>query len=206
MDVDALQNTNPKLHLRRILVAEPSSWDRRQLSSMMRSFGATEIQNVGDGFEALETLDHSGADIALIGENLPGLTGRELVKAIRQHQRPDVCRMPIIFIVNHVCRRDMQEIARLGVHEVVCKPFSTRTLMDRVNWALTIPRPFINIDGYFGPEPRSTFWKHAVKPRQDKKLKSLSIKTGEARGGKQQKPGKRETPAKQAEDNDIVEL
>ncbi|MCB1477360.1 MAG: response regulator [Tepidamorphaceae bacterium] len=151
-----------RLNRYNFLIAESNSWDRRQLASMLRAAGAMNIQHAGDGSEALEAVAQQVPDIAIIGEKLAFLSGRELVSAIRDHESKPINHMPILFIVSKISRKGMTELARLGVHEVLCKPFSTKTLIDRIYWTLMVPRPFIRIRGYFGPEPRGKFWKHVV--------------------------------------------
>ena len=144
------------------LIAESNSWDRRQLSSMLRAAGAMNIQHAHDGSEALEAIEQQVPDVVIIGERLAFLSGRELVSAIRRHEARPINHMPILFVVSKVSRLGMRELARIGVHEVLCKPFSTKTLVDRIYWTLMVPRPFIRIRGYFGPEPRGKFWKQVV--------------------------------------------
>ena len=146
----------------RFLLAESNTWDRRQISAMLRAAGAVDIQHANDGSEALETIVQQAPDIAIIGERLSFLSGRELVSAIRDHESKPINHMPVLFIVSKISRKGMTELARLGVHEVLCKPFSTQTLIDRIYWTLMVPRPFIRTRGYFGPEPRGKFWKQVV--------------------------------------------
>ncbi|HEY0571033.1 MAG TPA: response regulator, partial [Enterovirga sp.] len=65
--------------------------------------------------------------------------------------RPDV---PIIMLTGHGDRWRVVEAARVGVHEYLLKPVSTKALLARIMSVLTNPRPFVQYDGYYGPAPR----------------------------------------------------
>ena len=64
---------------------------------------------------------------------------------------PDV---PIIMLTGHGDRWRVVEAARLGVHEYLLKPVSTKALLERIVAVLGKPRPMVQLDGYYGPTPR----------------------------------------------------
>lgn len=151
-----------KLNHLRILVAEGNQWDRRQINSMLRAFGAVDVLNTRDGAKTLETVETQVPDVIIISGGLSLLSGPEVVRLIRHHKSKSINHLPIVFIANVVRRGEMQMIARLGVHEVVCKPFSTKSLIDRIYWSKIVPRPFVRTKTYFGPQPRTRFWEEAL--------------------------------------------
>ena len=46
------------------------------------------------------------------------------------------------------------EAARLGVHEYLLKPVSTKALLERIAAVLIKPRKMVQLDRYYGPTPR----------------------------------------------------
>ena len=61
------------------------------------------------------------------------------------------------------------EAAKLGAHEYLLKPVSTKALLERIAAILTIPRPFITLDGYYGPAPRTLFNRDQARPASAQK-------------------------------------
>ena len=62
--------------------------------------------------------------------------------------------MPIILLTGHGDRWRVIEAARLGVHEYLLKPVSTKALIDRIVAVLVKPRKMVQLDDYYGPTPR----------------------------------------------------
>ena len=48
----------------------------------------------------------------------------------------------------------MVEAARIGAHEYLLKPVSTKALQDRIVAIIGRPRPTVTLEGYYGPLPR----------------------------------------------------
>ena len=153
---------NIRLTHYRLLVVEGNPWDRRQIASMLRAFGATDIHFAYTGREAMHTIENLLPDMVIIAERLTDISGAKVVKLIRRHKARPVNHIPILFVVSSVSKSGIESIARLGVHELICKPFSTKTLIDRIYWTLMVPRSFVRTRSYFGPEPRTRFWESAL--------------------------------------------
>jgi hypothetical protein len=49
----------------------------------------------------------------------------------------------------------VEEAARVGAHEFLLKPVSTKALHDRILAVVSKPRPTVKLDGYYGPAPRT---------------------------------------------------
>lgn len=133
--------TSRLLSGKRCLLAEANLHERRQVTSVLRGSGITHTQSYSNGIDALEDIALNEFHFAIVSENLDGLNGRELVSMIRRHKLKTVNQIPIIFMKSAIRKRDVAEIARCGVHEVVAKPFSARILLDRIRWATAMPRP-----------------------------------------------------------------
>ena len=64
---------------------------------------------------------------------------------------PDI---PIIMLSGHGDRWRVVEAARIGAHEYLLKPVSTKALHDRIVAINGRPRPTVTLEGYYGPLPR----------------------------------------------------
>jgi len=53
-------------------------------------------------------------------------------------------------------KRDVETARDLGVHDVICRPVSPRTVTIKLRAALVAPRPFIAAPSFFGPDRRAT--------------------------------------------------
>ncbi|MBX9842856.1 MAG: response regulator [Xanthobacteraceae bacterium] len=69
----------------------------------------------------------------------------------------------------HGDRWRVVEAAKLGAHEYLLKPVSTRALHERIAAILTVPRPFITLDNYYGPAPRTLFNRDEGRPASAQK-------------------------------------
>jgi CheY-like chemotaxis protein len=50
-----------------------------------------ETLEAGDGFEALQTMTDSDVDVLITDDEMPGLTGRELIGIVRKHRAIGHC-------------------------------------------------------------------------------------------------------------------
>ena len=99
------------------------------------------------------------------------LTGLALIAALAgcatspgEFPAPDV---PIIILSGHGDRWRVVEAARVGAHEYLLKPVSTKALQDRIIAILARPRPTVQLDGYYGPAPRRLVVLDAEKAEPD---------------------------------------
>ena len=82
------------------------------------------------------------------------LDGPAFVSMVRTPGEFPVPDVPIIMLTGHGDRWRVIEAARVGVHEYLLKPVSTKALLDRIASVLTMARRIVHLDGYYGPAPR----------------------------------------------------
>jgi CheY-like chemotaxis protein len=58
-------------------------------------------------------------------------------------------------VVPRARKRDVETARDLGVHDVICRPISPRTVMKKLSDVLNAPRPFIAAPSFFGPDRRA---------------------------------------------------
>ena len=94
------------------LVADDSVAVRRLLCARLRQDGC-EVGEAADGFDALQQLADSTPDVLIVDDVLPGLSGVELVWALRS--RDELGALKILFLVEY--RSGLRRAALAGLSE-----------------------------------------------------------------------------------------
>jgi two-component system response regulator BaeR len=109
-----------------ILVVEDESDLSAIISDYVRAAGfAAEV--IGDGREALASVQRNSPELIVLDIMLPGLDGVALCKAVRAFS--DV---PIIMVTAKVQEIDRLLGLEIGADDYLCKPFSPRELVARI--------------------------------------------------------------------------
>jgi two-component system response regulator RegX3 len=110
----------------RILVVEDEESYRDPLTYQLTREGF-EVVAAANGVDALAAYDDGGADMVLLDLMLPGLSGTEVCRALRQ--RGDV---PVIMLTAKDSEIDKVVGLELGADDYVTKPYSFRELLARM--------------------------------------------------------------------------
>ncbi|MEM8877351.1 MAG: response regulator [Pseudomonadota bacterium] len=135
--------------------ATDSLFQRGIVPGILRSAGATRVNTPRTDDELADLLAAGVVDVVIVDSDFEGATGLEIVRSIRQSTSSDVAFLPIIYLMANPTRNGVIDAAQAGVHEIVTKPYSARSLLDRLYWPVRFPRQFIRSDTYFGPAPRT---------------------------------------------------
>ena len=125
---------------RRILVAEDDDCLRRFMSMGLSCNGFT-VQGASDGEQAWEALLHQHYDLLVTDNEMPRLTGIDLIKRIRKEDM----RLPVIVASGTFPSESADSIVQLKIAAVLPKPFTILELRDAVRNVLA------SCDGVMGP-------------------------------------------------------
>jgi two-component system chemotaxis response regulator CheY len=153
----------------KVLVVDDEQYMRKVVRTMLLAIGAKTVYEAEDGHAGLEAICRHQPDIVIVDWEMPGMDGSTFVRMVRSPQAfpfPDV---PIIMLSGHGDRWRVVEAAKIGAHEYLLKPVSTRALHERIAAILTVPRPFITLDDYYGPAPRRLFNRDEARPASAQK-------------------------------------
>ena len=114
----------------RILVVEDEESFSDALSYMLRKEGF-EVSVCANGPDGLEEYDRSGADLLLLDLMLPGLSGLEVCRQLRQKSV-----VPVIMLTAKDAEVDKVVGLEIGADDYVTKPFSARELVARIRAVL----------------------------------------------------------------------
>lgn len=114
----------------RILIVEDEESLSEPLAYLLGKEGF-DPEVVADGQASLEEFDRAGADLVLLDLMLPGLSGTEVCKALRQRSN-----VPIIMLTAKDTEIDKVLGLELGADDYVTKPYSSRELVARIRAVL----------------------------------------------------------------------
>ncbi|MEG3614565.1 response regulator transcription factor [Isoptericola haloaureus] len=110
----------------RILVVEDEESYRDPLTYQLTREGY-DVVATSNGHDALERFDDGGADLVLLDLMLPGLSGTEVCRELRQRGE-----VPIIMLTAKDSEIDKVVGLELGADDYVTKPYSFRELLARM--------------------------------------------------------------------------
>ena len=119
---------HPKVH---ILVVEDDPAILDGLRDVL-IFNGYSAEGIADGCQAMETALRGNFDLILLDVMLPGMDGFSICRRIR-HQKP---MQAIIMLTAKGAEADIVAGFKAGADDYVCKPFSLRELMVRVEAVL----------------------------------------------------------------------
>jgi two-component system sensor histidine kinase/response regulator len=86
------------------------------------------VQLVGDGAEALASLEQESFDLLLMDIQMPVIDGLEVCRRIRASERLTGKRLPIVAMTAHVMSGDRERFLEAGMDGYLSKPMRVREL------------------------------------------------------------------------------
>ncbi|MCB1760017.1 MAG: chemotaxis response regulator CheY [Gammaproteobacteria bacterium] len=114
----------------KILVVDDFSTMRRIIKNLLRDLGFTNTQEADDGTTGLPMLQSGNFDFLITDWNMPGMTGLDLLKAVRSDTR--LAKLPVLMVTAESKREQIIEAAQAGVNGYVVKPFTASTLEEKI--------------------------------------------------------------------------
>ncbi len=114
----------------KILVVDDFSTMRRIIKNFLRDLGFNDTHEADDGNSALPVLRSGSFDFLITDWNMPGMTGIDLLKAVRADT--GLARLPVLMVTAESKREQIIEAAQAGVNGYVVKPFTAGTLEEKI--------------------------------------------------------------------------
>lgn len=109
----------------RILLAEDNEINQQVAVELLRSRGY-DVSVAWNGKEALDMLEQSTWDLALMDIHMPNMDGCEAVERIRSDKRYD--RLPIIAMTANTMKNDHDTYYRIGFNDIITKPIDVENM------------------------------------------------------------------------------
>jgi two-component system, chemotaxis family, chemotaxis protein CheY len=137
-----------------ILVVDDNPHMRSIIATVIRGLGVRDIREAADGAAALERLRDTAVDIIITDyamEPLDGLDLTRLIRTARDSRNPET---PVILMTGHADRDTVMAARDAGVNEILVKPVSAKTIIQRLIAVIDQPRSFVRAPKYAGPDRR----------------------------------------------------
>ena len=118
---------------KRIMIVEDER-DMADLVAMRLKREFYEVEVVHDGREALDRIRCNPPDLVLLDIMLPGLSGTEVLRAMRDDPRTSA--VPVVMLTARTEDADVVVGLQLGADDYVTKPFSMSVLIARISAVL----------------------------------------------------------------------
>jgi two-component system phosphate regulon response regulator PhoB len=113
----------------RVLVVDDDSAVQSIVGTMLEASGISAL-GAGSAEEAWSTLAKVEIDLIVLDWSLPGMSGIELCRKLRQDPRSN--ELPILFLTAHSSSDDLVSAFDAGADDFVSKPFRAPELKARV--------------------------------------------------------------------------
>ena len=114
----------------KILVVDDFSTMRRIIRNLLRDLGFENVSEADDGNTALPMLKRGGFDFLVTDWNMPGMTGMELLQAVRADD--GLRSLPVLMVTAEAKREQIIAAAQAGVNGYIVKPFTAVTLKEKI--------------------------------------------------------------------------
>jgi len=114
----------------KILIVDDFSTMRRIIKNLLRDLGFSNTQEADDGQTALPMLQSGNFDFLVTDWNMPGMTGIDLLKAVRADEK--LSTLPVLLVTAEQKREQIVEAAQAGVNGYIVKPFTAEVLKEKI--------------------------------------------------------------------------
>ncbi len=118
----------------KFLIVDDSPTMLRIIRNALNEIGYSEIDEAGDGQEAMEMLESSSPDFVVTDWNMPNMNGVDLARNIRNH--PRYGGLPILMITTRGMKEDVKTAMKAEVNNYIVKPFEPEVLDEKINHCL----------------------------------------------------------------------
>jgi two-component system, chemotaxis family, chemotaxis protein CheY len=124
-----------------ILIADDYALTRDMVRSILKQYGFGNVLAVEDGRRALEKIREMPLDLVICDWNMPGMSGLEVLRAVRADQR--FRKLRFLMLTAESYRENVVEALKAGVSDYMVKPFTAMVLAEKLEslFCPTAPKP-----------------------------------------------------------------
>jgi two-component system chemotaxis response regulator CheY len=115
----------------KILIVDDFSTMRRIIKNLLRDLGFNNTQEADDGNTGLPMLQTGNFDFLITDWNMPGMTGIDLLKAVRADDK--LKNLPVLMVTAEAKKEQIVMAAQAGVNGYIVKPFTAQTLKEKID-------------------------------------------------------------------------
>lgn len=115
----------------KILIVDDFSTMRRIIKNLLRDLGFNNTEEADDGNTGLPKLQSGNYDFLVTDWNMPGMTGIDLLRAVRADER--LKELPVLMVTAEAKKEQIVMAAQEGVNGYIVKPFTAQTLKEKID-------------------------------------------------------------------------
>lgn len=139
--------------LKRVLIADPNAGSTRLISGIIRDVLRSHVWTAPTTDRALKLANNVNPNIIFVEFAADGLDGLGFTRQLRKGEF--TCRKaPVVMVTGHATSTSILAAREAGVHEFLCKPFSLKDLIRRMEAVTLRQRDWVESMDYIGPDRR----------------------------------------------------
>lgn len=142
-----LQNVNA-------LVVDDVPNMRTLIAEILKAVGVRRPREAADGDAAWAILKAEPIDVIFLDLLMKPVGGLEFARRVRTAPDSPNVYVPIVVISGQTTEKAVEEARDAGVNEIVAKPITARTVLERLKLVVEHPRPFVRSGSFVGPDRR----------------------------------------------------
>lgn len=123
--------------MKKILVIDDNSDIRDLISFIFERAGLKVIQSP-DGESGLKELKAKRPHLVLLDATMPGISGLEVLKAIRKNSDKELSRVPVMMLTANSAEEDITRAFEFGASSYIVKPFKKEKILTEVDLMLQL--------------------------------------------------------------------
>ncbi len=137
-----------------VLVLDDSAFFGRLIHQIFRAFGVEAVSITRDPDEAMALVATNRYHLIIADFFLGPHLGSDFVSWIRAAEGEPYQEVPVIMVSAHTDADNVRKMRDCGATEILAKPISPASLLERMELAFSAPRPFVKEEVYKGPDRR----------------------------------------------------
>ena len=121
-----------------LLIVDDNEVNLNLLSRRMLGLDGYTVSTAGGGRQALELIEEKTFDVVLLDLNMPEVSGRDVLMAVRQNY--SLSELPIIMLTAEQDSKAAVDTLQLGANDYVVKPIDFKTLKARIDTQISLKR------------------------------------------------------------------
>jgi len=138
----------------RILVADNDHQMATVLMHLLKHMGFSKMEHVRNGEDAIRVLKTHQVDIVITDWEMPHVDGIMLTRFLRCSDESPNRALPVVMLTARAERNDVEFSRDAGITEFVVKPYTSKTLFNRIEQLVDNPRDFVISPHFTGPTRR----------------------------------------------------
>jgi two-component system, response regulator PdtaR len=179
-DAKTIQRMAPLLQ--RVLIVDPQPASAGMIGGLMRQVSRPEIWIEPTSDRAMKTAAKVDPQIIFADLAAESLDGVAFTRRLRRSDL-DCRKTPVVLVTGQATAATILAARDAGVHEFLCKPFTVKDLLRRLEAVTLRPRGWVEAVAYVGPDRRrfnSGDYKGALKRHADAEVTPEFARIGQA--------------------------